>query len=295
MNNFIFDLQLFADDDDNESVDFSDMGLDDDEPSRVISSGDVTISAGGAYTIESGYDGEIYVMTGDAVTLDGSGASSLTSAQIYTGTNAAALTLNSVSIANPNVSPLKFGSGGGTLTLVGENVLSTENFYASAVNIGSGNVTIDGAGTLTATASGYGAAVGTDYGATSAPTLTIANGTISVSANYGAGLGSGFASTFGTISVTGGTVNATSTLGAGIGTGAGTSDNSGSVAITGGKVTATSKDGAGIEFSEEKAKEILLENEIEILVALGDGNGKATAWGCDLTYDYVKINGDYRT
>ena len=53
--------------------------------------------------------------------------------------------------------------------------------------------------------------------------------------------------------------------------------------------------GAGIDFSEEKAKEILLENEIEILISLGDGNGKATAWGCDLTYEYVKINGDYRT
>ncbi|MBQ9713826.1 MAG: bifunctional glutamate N-acetyltransferase/amino-acid acetyltransferase ArgJ [Clostridia bacterium] len=55
------------------------------------------------------------------------------------------------------------------------------------------------------------------------------------------------------------------------------------------------KSGAGIEFSEEIAKEILLEKEIEILVSLGDGEGKATAWGCDLTYDYVKINGDYRT
>ena len=53
--------------------------------------------------------------------------------------------------------------------------------------------------------------------------------------------------------------------------------------------------GAGVEFSEELAKEILLEKEIEILVDLGDGNGNATAWGCDLTYDYVKINGDYRT
>ena len=53
--------------------------------------------------------------------------------------------------------------------------------------------------------------------------------------------------------------------------------------------------GAGIEFSEEKAKEILLENEIEILVSLNDGNFSSTAWGCDLTYDYVKINGDYRT
>lgn len=55
------------------------------------------------------------------------------------------------------------------------------------------------------------------------------------------------------------------------------------------------KDGAGIEFSEELAKEILLEKEIEILVDLNDGDVNACAWGCDLTYDYVKINGDYRT
>ena len=55
------------------------------------------------------------------------------------------------------------------------------------------------------------------------------------------------------------------------------------------------KNGAGVDFSEEKAKEILLKNEIEILVSLNDGEYDATAWGCDLTYDYVKINGDYRT
>ncbi len=55
------------------------------------------------------------------------------------------------------------------------------------------------------------------------------------------------------------------------------------------------KDGAGVDFSEEKAKEILLEKEIEILISLNSGNASATAWGCDLTYDYVKINGDYRT
>jgi glutamate N-acetyltransferase/amino-acid N-acetyltransferase len=58
---------------------------------------------------------------------------------------------------------------------------------------------------------------------------------------------------------------------------------------------AVCKNGAGVEFSEEKAKEILLQNEIEILVNLGSGNESSTAWGCDLTYDYVKINGDYRT
>ncbi len=55
------------------------------------------------------------------------------------------------------------------------------------------------------------------------------------------------------------------------------------------------RDGAGIEFSEEIAKEVLLERDIEIIITLGDGDGSATAWGCDLTYDYVKINGDYRT
>lgn len=55
------------------------------------------------------------------------------------------------------------------------------------------------------------------------------------------------------------------------------------------------ENGTGVEFSEEKAKGILLEKEIEILVSLGDGNNTAQAYGCDLTYDYVKINGDYRT
>ncbi|MBQ4089467.1 MAG: bifunctional glutamate N-acetyltransferase/amino-acid acetyltransferase ArgJ [Clostridia bacterium] len=55
------------------------------------------------------------------------------------------------------------------------------------------------------------------------------------------------------------------------------------------------KNGAGVEFSEEIAKEILLEKEIEILVELNSGEYESTAWGCDLTYDYVKINGDYRT
>ena len=55
------------------------------------------------------------------------------------------------------------------------------------------------------------------------------------------------------------------------------------------------KNGAGLDFSEEIAKKILLEEQIEILINLNDGNEKATAWGCDLTYDYVKINGDYRS
>lgn len=55
------------------------------------------------------------------------------------------------------------------------------------------------------------------------------------------------------------------------------------------------KNGAGVEFNEELAKEILLEDAIDILIDLNDGEYSSTAWGCDLTYDYVKINGDYRT
>ncbi|HJJ36313.1 MAG TPA: bifunctional glutamate N-acetyltransferase/amino-acid acetyltransferase ArgJ [Methanocorpusculum sp.] len=55
------------------------------------------------------------------------------------------------------------------------------------------------------------------------------------------------------------------------------------------------KMGSGIAFSEEKAKEILLEKEIRILIDLHAGTAESTAWGCDLTYDYVKINGDYRS
>ena len=55
------------------------------------------------------------------------------------------------------------------------------------------------------------------------------------------------------------------------------------------------QNGAGVPFSEETAKAILLETEINIIISVGQGSGSATAWGCDLTYDYVKINGDYRT
>lgn len=55
------------------------------------------------------------------------------------------------------------------------------------------------------------------------------------------------------------------------------------------------QNGASLPFSEDTAKEILLEDEIDVLITLHDGDASATAWGCDLTYDYVKINGDYRT
>ena len=55
------------------------------------------------------------------------------------------------------------------------------------------------------------------------------------------------------------------------------------------------RNGFGVPFSEEEASKILHEKEIDIVISLGDGPGRATAWGCDLTYEYVKINGEYRS
>ena len=55
------------------------------------------------------------------------------------------------------------------------------------------------------------------------------------------------------------------------------------------------ENGAGVDFSEETAKKVLAAEEIQVLISIGDGEGKAIAWGCDLTYNYVKINGDYRS
>jgi len=55
------------------------------------------------------------------------------------------------------------------------------------------------------------------------------------------------------------------------------------------------KAGSPVNFDEKKAKEILLQNEVKILVNMNLGSSEVTTWGCDLTYDYVKINGDYRS
>jgi glutamate N-acetyltransferase/amino-acid N-acetyltransferase len=55
------------------------------------------------------------------------------------------------------------------------------------------------------------------------------------------------------------------------------------------------ENGSGVEFSEDEAAKILAEDEIHINIDLKQGSACAKAWGCDLTYDYVKINGDYRS
>ena len=58
---------------------------------------------------------------------------------------------------------------------------------------------------------------------------------------------------------------------------------------------AVCEQGRGLDFDEELAKTVLQEHDVEILIAMGEGGGACTCWGCDITYDYIKINGDYRT
>ena len=55
------------------------------------------------------------------------------------------------------------------------------------------------------------------------------------------------------------------------------------------------QNGRGLLFDEVLAKKILSEHDIEVLIRMGEGKSEATCWGCDITYDYIKINGDYRT
>lgn len=65
--------------------------------------------------------------------------------------------------------------------------------------------------------------------------------------------------------------------------------------VSNGGSIALGRKGCVVEFSEEAAKKILEEDEITVIINMGGGAGAAVAWGCDLTYDYVKINGDYRS
>lgn len=274
MNEFIFDVQRFDD---------------------TISSGDTTISAGGTYTLASDYAGTITVDTSDAVTLVGSGA--LTAAQIVTGTAAANLTINEVNISSTTLSPLKFGSGGGTLTLLGTNTLSTGGANSAALNIG-GGLTINGTGSLTATATGYGAGIGTDYGEATSANLTIAGGTVVATANNGAGVGSGFQSGVGTIAITGGVVNATSTAGAGVGTGAGTGalTNAGAINITGGIVSGTSQDGAGVGSGFGGAVGTIsiggTANVTAVSTGYGAGLGSGSTFGGTAAVGNITIDGN---
>ena len=55
------------------------------------------------------------------------------------------------------------------------------------------------------------------------------------------------------------------------------------------------RDGVAADYSEEKATKLLSQKEVTVICDMKEGEASATAWGCDLTYDYVKINGDYRS
>jgi len=310
MNDFIFDIQRFADEDTTDDTSTDDTSTDDTttddtttddtttddtstDDSSTTTRTDMTISAGGTYTVESA--GTITIATSDPVTLVGTEGSSPLDAQILTGTTAANLTVNNLNLSSTG-SPIKFGSGGGTLTLLGNNTLTTSGTNSAALNIG-GGLTINGTGYLTATSTGYGAGVGTDYGEATSANLTVEGGNVTAASNYGAGVGSGFQSTIGTIAITGGVVNATATSGAGVGTGAGTGGlaNAGTITITGGIVSGTGQDGAGVGSGFGGAVGNITIGGTATVTAISTGNGaglgSGSTFGATASAGNIAING----
>lgn len=286
MNDFEFDLQRF---DEEETTDDTEDTTD--ETTEEINN-DMTISKGGKYDISSDYTGTITIDTSEPVILTGTGDA--IAAQIVTGSSTADLTIEDLNIVNSTGSALKFGTGGGKLTLLGTNTMTTGGENSAAVNIG-GGLTINGTGTLTATAISYGAGIGTDYGEETSANLIISSGIITAYANYGAGVGSGFESNIGTIEITGGAVSSSSSSGAGVGSGA-NSSNSGAINITGGNVSSTSRDGAGVGSGFDGAIGNISIGGSAIVNATstgtGAGIGSGSTFGNSASAGNISINGN---
>ncbi|MBO4780089.1 MAG: hypothetical protein J5497_05585, partial [Selenomonadaceae bacterium] len=286
MEDLNFDLQRFADEDTTDTP--TEENPDDSSGNELI------ITAGGTYNLESA--GTITVETSEPVILVGKEGGPPLAAQIVTGAAAVDLTIDNLNLSSTG-SPIKFGRGGGRLTLLGNNFLMTSGANSAALNIG-GSLTITGTGYLTATASGYGAGVGTDYGEETPANLTVESGIITAQSNYGAGFGSGFQSSIGTIAISGGTVNALSNSGAGIGSGAGTGNltNAGTINITGGNVSGTSTDGAGIGSGFGGAIGNISIGGTAQVTAISTGNGagvgSGSTFGGSASAGNITINGN---
>ncbi|MBQ7197647.1 MAG: hypothetical protein IJS29_00125, partial [Selenomonadaceae bacterium] len=213
-------------------------------------SDDYTLTGSGTYTIAAGYTGTITINTPYAVTLDGANAGNLTEVfiKVASTTTSANVTINDLRIANTSDSVIDYGGtlGSNQLNITGTlNSLSNTNDKAT-VNIGSGLI-VNGTGTLNVSASGKGAAIGTDYGESdNTGTLTIGGGTITATATDGAALGSGAEGSIDTLTIAGGTITVSATN-SGAAIGSGLSGSVSSIAINGqANVTASSYQGAAV-------------------------------------------------
>ncbi|MBE8953894.1 MAG: calcium-binding protein, partial [Quinella sp. 1Q7] len=210
MNDFDFDLQRFAD--------------------RVISGENYTVTAGGTYKIASGFTGTITIDTTAAVTIDGTNAGALTDVNIFAKSSTANLTIKNLTVTNETGSVIRFGSGtGNKLTLAGTNSLKTSDTWAAVVNVG-GGLTIGGSGSLNVTAGTQGPGIGINSYDDSTANIIINGGTITATADMGAGIGSGSNGSIGNITINAVSVNTTSIWGKGVGAGYGGS--AGNVTIT---------------------------------------------------------------
>ena len=212
-----------------------------------VSTKSVTIDKAGTYTIPTGFSGEIIIATTDAVTIDGTGKTSLNGMTITTTVENVNLTIKNLNIADTAGSVITLGTGTlNKLTFAGDSTLSTTAESAAAINVGGGvaiNSTSDATLTVSAT---NGAAIGTDAASVDAPDITIsALGSITATATQGAAIGSGNTGKVGNINIQNTTINATANEGAGIGSGR-TGASVGDISITSATITAKSTGGAGI-------------------------------------------------
>ncbi|MBQ6297332.1 MAG: hypothetical protein IJK81_06530 [Selenomonadaceae bacterium] len=236
----------------------------------IISDDNTNITAGGTYTIAKDFSGTITINTTDAVTIDGTDTGDLKNVRIVTSSAIADLTIKNLNITNDTGGAITFSSStDNKLTLAGKNVLKTSDTWAAVVNIG-GGLTIDGTGSLDVTSGSQGSGIGYNSYGNSTANLTINGGTITATADTGAGIGSGFYGVVGNITINSGNVTATSEDGAGIGAGCnGSVEN---IIISGGDVTAQSKWGAGLGTGRAYENE---KSSVEAITI--NGSSKVTA------------------
>lgn len=211
----------------------------------VIDSNNTNIKHDGTYTISAGFTGAIRINTTEAVTIDGASAGNLENVRIIAYADTADLTIKDLTVVNESDSVITFGSGSDNkLMIVGANDLKTSDTWTAVVDVG-GGLTIDGKGSLNVTAGSQGSGIGYASYANSTANLTINGGTITATANKGAGIGSGCDGSIGNITINGGTITAKADCGAGIGSG--WIGSVGDISIGGtSKVTATSEYAAGL-------------------------------------------------
>jgi len=260
--------------------------------------GEITLDSAGSYTIAEGFTGTIIINTTNTVTLTSS--AKLNDVTVRVAASKASLIINDLDITNTADNVIDFASSGGTLTVNGTANLTTSAANSAAVNIGSTSLTVSGSGTLNATSSGNGAAIGTDAAQTSTGTLTISGGTVNAtSSGNGAAIGSGAEGSLSAINISGGTVTAKVSSGFGAAVGSGYQGSVTSITINGDSdVTADSYQGAAVGSGvSAQAGDIAINGNAQVSATsnrygAGIGSGYGSSDSAASSVGNITVSGD---